>query len=62
LRDHLPSRAFSLPANRWEESNALMQPALDDISGQLTPTALRFVREAHQLDVECGSLREAQAL
>jgi hypothetical protein len=45
-----------------EESNALMQTALDDFSGQLNPTALRFIREAHQLDVECQSLRAAQAL
>jgi aminopeptidase N len=45
-----------------QESNALMQTALDDFSGQLNPTALRFIREAHQLDVECGSLRAAQAL
>ena len=44
------------------ESNALMQAALDDFSGQLNPTALRFIREAHQLDVECQSLREVQAL
>ncbi len=45
-----------------QESNALLQTALDDFSGQLNPTALRFIREAHQLDVECQSLREAQAL
>lgn len=44
------------------ESNALMQAALDEFSGQLNPTALRFLREAHQLDVECQSLRETQAL
>lgn len=42
------------------ESNALMQSALDDFSGQLNPTALRFIREAHQLDVECHSLRESE--
>jgi hypothetical protein len=45
-----------------QESNALLQTALEEFSGQLNPTALRFIREAHQLDVECGSLREAQAL
>jgi aminopeptidase N len=45
-----------------QESNALLQTALDDFSGQLNPTALRFVREAHQMDVECQSLRAAQAL
>ena len=44
------------------ESSAMMQAALDDFSGQLNPTALRFIQEAHQLDVECQSLREAQTL
>ena len=42
------------------ESNAILQAALDDFSGQLNPTALRFIREAHQLDVECQSLRAVQ--
>jgi aminopeptidase N len=45
-----------------KESNALMRQALNDFSGQLNPTALRFIREAHQLDVDCQLLREAQAL
>jgi hypothetical protein len=44
------------------ESNVLLQDALNDFSGQLNPTALRFIREAHQNDVECQSLREAQTL
>jgi len=44
------------------ESNALMQATLDEFSDQLNPTALRFLREAHQRDVECQSLRQAQAL
>lgn len=44
------------------ESNALMQATLDDFSVQLNPTALRFLREAHQRDVECQSLRQAQSL
>lgn len=42
------------------ESNALMQATLDDAGGQLNPTALRFLREAHQLDVECRKLRATQ--
>ena len=42
------------------ESNALMQSTLDEFGDQLNPTALRFIREAHQLDVECQSLRAAQ--
>ena len=39
------------------ESNALVQATLDEFSEQLNSTALRFIREAHQLDVECQSLR-----
>lgn len=42
------------------ESNALMQATLDDVGDQLNPTALRFLREAHQQDVECRALRAAQ--
>lgn len=42
------------------ESNALMQATLDDVGDQLNPTALRFLREAHQQDVECQALRAAQ--
>jgi hypothetical protein len=44
------------------ESNVILQDALDESGGQLNPTALRFIREAHQMDVECQSLREVQAL
>ncbi len=39
------------------ESSALMQATLDEFSEQLNPTALRFIREAQQRDVECQSLR-----
>jgi hypothetical protein len=39
------------------ESNALLHATLDEFGEQLNPTALRFVREAHQMDVECQSLR-----
>jgi len=39
------------------ESSALMQTALDEFQGQLNPTVLRFLREAHQADVECQLLR-----
>jgi len=42
------------------ESNALLKSAVDDYAGQLNPTALRFLREAHQADVECLSIRAAQ--
>jgi aminopeptidase N len=42
------------------ESNALMQATLDEFGGELNPTALRFLREAHQADVECQALRMAQ--
>jgi hypothetical protein len=42
------------------ESNALMQATLDEVGEQLNPTALRFLREAHQFDVECQALRAAQ--
>lgn len=42
------------------ESTALMQAALDDYAEQLNPTTLRFLREAHQADVECLSIRAAQ--
>jgi aminopeptidase N len=43
-----------------EESSALMQVTLDEYSDQLNPTALRFLREAHQADVECQQLRSMQ--
>jgi aminopeptidase N len=43
-----------------EESAALMQATLDEFSGELNPTALRFLREAHQADVECHALRAVQ--
>jgi aminopeptidase N len=57
----LSSYTFSLlqPMCR-PESAALMQAALDDNADQLNPTALRFLREAHQADVECLSIRGAQ--
>jgi aminopeptidase N len=42
------------------ESNAHLKSAVDDYAGQLNPTALRFLREAHQADVECLSIRAAQ--
>ena len=42
------------------ESNAILQSALDEFAGQLNPTAERFIREAHQADVECQALRAAQ--
>ncbi|MDH5622161.1 MAG: aminopeptidase N, partial [Gammaproteobacteria bacterium] len=42
------------------ESSALMQATLDDFGEQLNPTALRFLREAHQRDVECQPLRASQ--
>jgi len=42
------------------ESNAMMQATLDEYGEQLNPTALRFLREAHQQDVECEALRAAQ--
>ena len=42
------------------ESTALMQAALDDYAGQLNPTTLRFLREAHQADMACLSIRAAQ--
>ncbi len=43
-----------------QESNAIIQATLDEYGGQLNPTALRFLREAHQADVECQALRAAQ--
>jgi len=42
------------------ESNALMQATLVEFGGQLNPTAMRFLREAHQADVECEALRAVQ--
>jgi aminopeptidase N len=42
------------------ESTALMQAALDDYTEQLDATTLRFLREAHQADSECQSLRAMQ--
>jgi hypothetical protein len=42
------------------ESSALMQAALDEYGEQLNPTATRFLREAHQADMECLALRDAQ--
>jgi len=43
-----------------EESTALMQATLDEFGDELNPTALRFLREAHQADAECQELRAAQ--
>ncbi len=37
-----------------------MQTTLDESSAQLDSTALRFLREAHQADSECSTLRKAQ--
>ncbi len=42
------------------QSNAILQSTLDEFAGQLNPTAERFIREAHQADVECQGLRAAQ--
>jgi aminopeptidase N len=42
------------------QSTALMQTALDDYAEQLNPTTLRFLREAHQADNACLSLRATQ--
>jgi hypothetical protein len=42
------------------ESSAMMQAALDEYGEQLNPTTMRFLREAHQADVECQALRAAQ--
>lgn len=42
------------------ESTALMQAALNDYAEQLNPTTLRFLREAHQADMACLSIRDAQ--
>ena len=42
-------------------SSALMQAILDEHDEQLNPTATRFLREAHQADVECEALRAAQS-
>ena len=42
------------------ESGALMQATLDEYGEQLNPTATRFLREAHQADVECQALRAGQ--
>ena len=42
------------------ESTTLMQAALDDYAEQLNPTTLRFLREAHQADMACLSIRAAQ--
>jgi len=42
------------------ESGALMQKVLDEHADQLNSTALRFLREAHQADIECLALRSRQ--
>jgi homoserine kinase len=42
------------------ESSALMQATLDEFEDELHPTVLKYLREAHQADVECEALRAAQ--
>ena len=42
------------------ESTELMQATLDDYAERLNPTALRFLREAHQADKACLLLRATQ--
>jgi len=42
------------------QSTARMQAALNEYAGQLNPTTLRFLREAHQADAECLSIRDRQ--
>jgi aminopeptidase N len=42
------------------ESSALMEATLEEFGDQLNPTALRYLREGHQADVECQALRAAQ--
>jgi hypothetical protein len=44
----------------FEESVAKMQNALDKYAENLSSTALRFLREAHQADSECLALRSSQ--
>jgi aminopeptidase N len=43
-----------------EESTAMLQETLDAHGATLDPTTLRFLREAHQADVECATLRSVQ--
>ncbi len=43
-----------------QESVSKLEKFLDDYRSELTSTALRFVREAHQRDVECLRLRDLQ--
>jgi hypothetical protein len=42
------------------DTSALMRATLDEFGAQLNPTTTRFLREAHQADVECEALRAAQ--
>jgi aminopeptidase N len=42
------------------ESSALMQATLDEFGEELHPTVLKYLREAHQADVECETLRTVQ--
>jgi aminopeptidase N len=49
-----------LPPMCRPDSVALLQKALDEHSGQLDSTALKFLREAQQADAECLALRQAQ--
>lgn len=42
------------------ESSALMQATLDEFGDELHPTVRKYLREAHQADVECDALRAVQ--
>jgi len=60
-RYFLSSYTFSLLQPMCQpQSTALMQAALDNYAEQLNPTTLRFLREAHQADKSCLSLRATQ--
>jgi aminopeptidase N len=60
-RYFLASYTFSLLQPMCQpRSTALMRAALDDYAEQLNPTTLRFLREAHQADEACLSLRATQ--
>ena len=43
-----------------EQSSTLMQQTLDEYTGRLSSTAVRFLQEALQADRECLSLRIGQ--
>ena len=42
------------------ESEAMLARAIDELSGELDSTALRFLKEAHQADGECLAIRNLQ--